>query len=327
MNQSHIVVLGSLNMDLAANTSRLPMPGETITGESFAMIPGGKGANQAIAVSRLGIPCQMVGRVGQDSFGQNLIQSLQDNQVDSSGVLKDESVHTGVAMIAVDDSGENQIIVIPEANGNLDAIDVERLRPHLEGAAFLLLQLEIPLAVVEAAAELAQKMGVKVILDPAPAQALPLTLYHNVDIITPNAVEAEQLVGFAVIDTDTAQQAAMQLQKQGVNTVIVTLGQQGVYCAHGEETFFVPAFDTDPIIDTVAAGDAFNAGLAVALCQGMNLQRSIICGSATGALTVTRAGAQSALPSSESLDAFLAQRVDWNHSQWDSDTGKGTNDR
>jgi ribokinase len=327
MNQSHIVVLGSLNMDLVANTARLPMPGETITGEGFTMIPGGKGANQAIAVSRLGIPCRMVGRVGKDSFGENLIQSLQDNQVDSCGVLKDESVHTGVAMIAVDDQGENQIIVIPEANGKLDETDVERLRPHLEGAAFLLLQLEIPLAVVEAAVELAQQMGVKVILDPAPAQPLPFTLYHNIDIITPNAVEAEQLVGFAVTDTDTAQQAAMQLQKQGVNTVMITLGQQGVYCANGKESFFVPAFDIDPIIDTVAAGDAFNGGLAVALCRGMNLQRSIICGSAAGALTVTHAGAQSALPSYEHLDAFLGERVDWTHSQRESETGKGTNDR
>lgn len=311
MNQPHIVVLGSLNMDLVANTARLPIPGETITGDRFAMIPGGKGANQAIAVSRLGIPCRMVGRVGNDSFGQHLIQSLQDNQVDSTGVFRDESIHTGVAMITVDNKGDNQIIVIPEANGNLDEADVERLRPHLQGAAFLLLQLEIPLAVAEAAADLAQKMGVRVILDPAPGQPLPFTFYHNIDIITPNAVEAEQLVGFPVTDTDTAQKAATQLQKQGINTVMITLGQQGVYCASSEETFFVPAFDMEAIIDTVAAGDAFNGGLAVALCRGMTLQRSMIFGSAAGALTVTCAGAQSALPSQESLYAFLEERTDW----------------
>ncbi|AFZ43042.1 ribokinase [Halothece sp. PCC 7418] len=311
MNQSHIVVFGSLNMDLLAKTSRLPLAGETITGDKFQMIPGGKGANQAIAVSRLGIPCRMVGRVGKDSFGETLLQSLQDNDVDTTGVLVEESAHTGVAMITVNEQGENQIIVIPEANGNLDESDVERLRPHLEGAQFLLMQLEIPIAVVGAAAELARSLGIKVILDPAPAQELPFPLYSNIDIITPNALEAEILVGFPVTDTDSAQQAATQLQSQGVNTVMITLGKQGVYCAHGEESFFVPAFDIEPIIDTVAAGDAFNGGLAVALCGGMNLQRSIICGSAAGALTVTKAGAQSALPNYERLYKFLGERVGW----------------
>jgi ribokinase len=311
MKQSHIVVFGSLNMDLLAKTSHWPVAGETITGEKFAMIPGGKGANQAIAVSRLGIPCHMVGRVGKDSFGDTLLHSLQASNVDTTGVLVDESAHTGVALITINDQGENQIIVIPEANGNLDETDVERLGSHLEGAAFLLMQLEIPLAVVGAAAELAQSLGIKVILDPAPAQKLPFTLYSNLDIITPNALEAETLVGFPVTDTESAQQAATHLQNQGVNTVMITLGKQGVYCAHGEESFFVPAFDIEPIIDTVAAGDAFNGGLAVALSGGMTLQRSIICGSAAGALTVTQAGAQSALPDYERLYAFLGERVGW----------------
>lgn len=311
MNQSHIVVFGSLNMDLVANTSELPLAGETITGEGFAMIPGGKGANQAIAVSRLGFPCRMVGRIGKDSFGEILLRSLRESQVDTTGILVDEVAHTGVAVITVNRNGENQIIVIPEANGNLDETDVDRLRPHLEGAAYLLMQLEVPLASIEAAAELAREMGVKVILDPAPAQPLPFTLYRNLNIITPNALEAEKLVGFPVTDTDSAQQAATYLQEQGVETVMITLGQQGVYCVNREESFFVPGFDIEPIIDTVAAGDAFNGGLAVALCSGMNLQRSIICGSAAGALTVTRAGAQSALPDQETLSTFLGERVGW----------------
>ncbi len=311
IKQSHIVVFGSLNMDILATTSRLPVAGETVTGETFTMMPGGKGANQAIAISRLGLPCHFLGRVGNDSFGDTLIQSLASNQVDTTGILVDDSAHTGVAIITVNQQGENQIIAIPEANGNLDDTDVERLRPHLEGAAFLLMQLEIPITVVGAAAELAQSMGVPVILDPAPAQELPFALYSNLNIITPNALEAETLVGFPITDTASAQDAATQLQKQGVNTVMITLGKQGVYCAHGEESFFVPAFDIEPIIDTVAAGDAFNAGLAVALCCGMNLQRSIICGSAAGALTVTQAGAQSALPNYERLHQFLGERVGW----------------
>jgi ribokinase len=311
MNQPHIVVFGSLNIDLVANTAYFPKAGETVTGEKFAMIPGGKGANQAIAVSRLGIPCQMIGRVGKDSFGEMLLKSLQDNKVDTTGVLIDESAYTGIAMITVNETGENQIIVIPEANGKLDQTDIDRLRRHLEGAAFLLLQLEVPLAVVGEAAELAQSMGIKVILDPAPAQTLPFTIYSHLDIITPNAVEAEKLVGFPVTNTDSAQEAAIYLQKQGVNTVMITLGKQGVYCADGRESFFVPAFDIEPIVDTVAAGDAFNGGLAVALSEGMNLQRSIILGSAAGALTVTKAGAQSALPNQETLSAFLGERVGW----------------
>lgn len=311
MNQPHIVVFGSLNMDLVANTSHFPQVGETITGESFTAIPGGKGANQAIAVSRLGIPCRMVGRIGKDSFGETLLKSLNNNNVNTQGILVDKSAHTGVAMITVNSAGENQIIVIPEGNGNLDETDVERLRPHLEGAAFLLMQLEIPLSVVGAAAELAQEMGVKVILDPAPVQTLPFPLYDKIDIITPNAQEASNLVGFPVTDTNSAQQAAHQLQDQGVKTVMITLGQQGVYCLNEEDGFFVPAFDIEPIIDTVAAGDAFNGGLAVALCGGMNLQRSIICGSAAGALTVTRPGAQSALPDSQTLSAFLGERAGW----------------
>ena len=314
MTQPHIVVFGSLNMDLVANTSSFPTAGETVTGEKFAMIPGGKGANQAIAVSRLGYPCHLVGRVGKDSFGEILLNSLQDNGVDTTGVFVDESAHTGVAMITVNETGENQIIVIPEANGNLDQTDIERLRPHLEGAGFLLLQLEVPLEVVGEAAELAKNMGIKVILDPAPAQSLPFTVYAHLDIITPNALEAEKLVGFPVTDTDSAQKAALSLQEQGVNTVMITLGKQGVYCADGEESFFVPAFDIEPIVDTVAAGDAFNGALAVALSVGMNLQRSMIWGSAAGALTVTQAGAQSALPDQGSLSGFLGERVGWKES-------------
>lgn len=308
MSELHIVVLGSLNIDLVANSPHLPTAGETITGDRFAMNLGGKGANSAIAVSRLGFPCQMVGRIGNDSFGNTLLQSLQNNQVDTTGILIDNSVHTGVAMITVDRAGENHIIVIPEANGNLNETDVQRLRPYLEGANFLLMQLEIPLFVVEAAAKLAQTMGVKVILDPAPAQTLPLSLYQQIDIITPNASEAEKLVGFPVTDQQSAQKAAQYFQEKGVETPIITLGNQGVYCANRQESFFIPSFEVDSVIDTVAAGDAFNGALAVALSQEMSLENALIFASAAGALTVTKSGAQSALPNQETLSNFLRNR-------------------
>ena len=208
-------------------------------------------------------------------------------------------------MITVDRAGENHIIVIPEANGNLDETDVERLHPYLEGAKLLLMQLEIPLFVVEAAAKLAQTMGVKVILDPAPAQKLPPSLYQQIDIITPNASEAEKLVGFPITDQQSAQKAAQYFQNQGVQTPIITLGNQGVYCASGEESLFIPSFEVDTVIDTVAAGDAFNGALAVALSQEMNLENALIFASAAGALTVTKSGAQSALPNQETLSHFL----------------------
>ena len=305
MSDFNIVVLGSLNIDLVTNSPHLPNAGETITGDSFAMNLGGKGANQAIAVSRLGLPCQMVGRIGNDSFGSTLVQSLQHHQVDTTGILIDESVHTGVAMITVDRAGENHIIVIPEANGNLDETDVQRLRPYLEGANFLLMQLEIPLFVVEAASKLAQTMGVKVILDPAPAQTLPLSLYQQIDIITPNTSEAEKLAGFPITDQQSAQKATQYFQEQGVPTPIITLGSQGVYCASGEERLFIPSFEVDSVIDTVAAGDAFNGALAVALSQGMKLENALTFASAAGALTVTKSGAQSALPTQEAVFKFL----------------------
>jgi len=177
MSQYKIVVFGSLNMDLVATTTRLPVAGETLTGENFTMNPGGKGANQAIAVSRLGIPSSLVGRVGNDSFGQQLSQGLAQDQVDTTGIAIDQTTHTGVALIGVDQAGENQIIVIPEANGNLDETDIERLRPYLQGANLLLMQLEIPLNLVASAAEVAQNMGVQVILDPAPAPTFPPLLF------------------------------------------------------------------------------------------------------------------------------------------------------
>jgi len=309
MNQTHIIIFGSINMDLVARTPSLPVPGETLLGYSFATVPGGKGANQAVAVARLDVPTVMVGRVGSDEFGQTLLTKLQVAGVDTSDVWVDDATPSGVAMIAVDDRSENQIIVIPGANGQVGEINVDRVIQRLPGAAALLLQFEIPLPAVVAAAKAAHQAGVRVILDPAPARSdIPAALYSFVDIITPNAVEAAQLVGFPVNDPKTAAQAATVLQQRGVKTVVVKLGANGVFCATPEESFFVAAFPVEAV-DTVAAGDAFNGGMAVALAEDLSIQQAITWGAATGALSATKAGAQSSLPDRATVEAFLKAKA------------------
>ncbi|MGK7921321.1 MAG: ribokinase, partial [Trichodesmium sp.] len=277
-------------------------------GNNFLTAGGGKGANQAVAAARLGIQTKIVGRVGNDSFGQQLLTSLKSANVDTTGVVVDENIHTGVAVIAVDASGENSIIVIPGANHSINNTDVERLRNLLSDATALLLQLEIPLEFAISAAKVAQEMGVKVILDPAPMSVnFPNDFYNLIDIITPNEIEASQLVGFAVNDQETATQAAIELCRRGVKNAVVKIGAKGVVCATAEETFFQPAFVVEAI-DTVAAGDAFNGGLAAALDTGLSLKDAIKWGAAAGALCVTKSGAQPAMADRKTFDNFLLRR-------------------
>lgn len=306
--QPRVVVFGSINMDLVARTPRLPVPGETLMGQSFFTAPGGKGANQAVAIARLGIATQMVGRVGEDSFGKELLGSLQAAGVDTECVLVDEGSSSGVAAIAVDDAGENQIIIIPGANGQVNDTEIECLRSVLPRAKALLLQFEIPMRAVLSAAQEAKQAGVKVIVDPAPAQTnLPEQLYPLIDIITPNKTEAAQLVGFAIDDTDTATRAAQVLLQTGVGSAIVKLGAEGAVCATKEETFMIPAFAVTAV-DTVAAGDAFNGGLAAALALRLPLKQAVVWGAAAGALATTKPGAQSSMCDRLTFNQFLKDR-------------------
>jgi ribokinase len=303
-----VLVFGSLNMDLVSRTPRLPLPGETIIGSNFYTTPGGKGANQAVAIARLGFPTLMIGRVGGDSFGQELLTAVQQSGVDSSGVTIDHSVHSGVAMITVTDRGENQIIGVLGANERVGDRELETLNQYLPQATALLLQLEVPVAVVKAAAIAAHQVGVPVMLDPAPAPTESIAdVYPFVDYLVPNEVEAAQLVGFTVNSPETATKAATLLQQQGANTVIVKLGAQGVFCATPTEQFLVPAFTVNAI-DTVAAGDAFAGGFATALVSGLSLQASLIWGNAAGALATTQKGAQSAMSDRATFLAFLHQQ-------------------
>jgi ribokinase len=305
-----ILVFGSINMDLVARTPKLPSPGETLIGHQFETVPGGKGANQAVAAARLGVPTQMVGRVGGDRFGTELLESLQAAEVEIDRIFVDQSVSSGVAVIAVDDASENHIIVIPGANGQVSTEDVERLSEVLSQNQVLLLQLEIPIAAVTAAAQAAQSAGVTVILDPAPAQTnLPDSLYRAIDILTPNQVEASQLVGFPVTDVESAAKAATALQQRGANTVIIKLGKQGALCATPAHPFLVPAFEVKAI-DTVAAGDAFNGGLAAALAEGLPLAEAVTWGCAVAALSVMKPGAQPSMPDRTEVEQFLQQMGD-----------------
>ncbi len=309
MSLPHVVVFGSINMDLVANAPRLPAPGETLMGHQFSTVPGGKGANQAVAIARLNIPTTLIGRVGSDRFGQELLQSLQSSNVQTENILVDDSVSSGVALIAVDNQGENTIIVIPGANGQVNESDVERLSVHLTRANSLLLQLEIPIAAVKAAAQAAKKLGVRVILDPAPASSqLPTDLYPLIDILTPNEVETAQLVGFPIESPALVAEAATVLQQRGVHTVVIKLGAKGGFCATPDEAFFFPAFQVDAI-DTVAAGDAFNGGLAAALAAGKPLREAMTWGAAAGALATTKSEAQASLPDLATLITFLEQQT------------------
>ncbi|MEZ2240323.1 ribokinase [Microcoleus sp.] len=300
-----IIVFGSINIDLVAKTPRLPLPGETIIGSNFLTAGGGKGANQAVAAARLGVSTHMIGRVGNDNFGEELLTNLQSYGLNIDNISIDKNSHSGVAIIAVDDGGQNNIIVIPGANNHLGDADIERLQKLLPGATSLLLQLEIPLEVVHMAALIAGEAGVRVILDPAPARSdLPLELYPLIDTIAPNEVEASQLVGFAVHDTETAIKAAKKLQERGVKNAIVKLGDRGVVAVTADRTLFVPAFAVEAI-DTVGAGDAFNGGLAAALDAGLSLEEAVVWGAAAGALCVTKMGAQVAMCDRATFDAFL----------------------
>jgi ribokinase len=300
-----IIVFGSINIDLVTTTPRLPLPGETLTGNSFFSTPGGKGANQAVALAKLGIPTQIIGKVGNDNFGVELINNLKKYGVQTENIVIDETISSGIAVITVDQKGENNIIVIPGANGKVNQDDVNKLSSLLPQTKILLLQLEIPLATVILAIQKAREANIKVILDPAPApKNLPDEIYPLIDIITPNEIEASQLVGFPVKEQETAAKAADILLQKGVKCTIIKLGAKGVYYATKEESFYTPAFSVNAV-DTVAAGDAFNGGLAAALFEEKTLREAVVWGAATGALATTKLGAQSSFPDRMTLDKFL----------------------
>ena len=308
-----IAVFGSLNMDLVTRVSRLPLPGETLMGNEFFTTPGGKGANQAVAAAKLGISTALIGRVGNDDWGRSLLSELQTYGVETLGIQIDSTIHSGVAVITVAETGENQIIGVYGANERLDQTDVDRLIPILNDSNVLLLQLEVAIDAVKLAAQAAQEAGVIVILDPAPVPKCSIVhLYPYIDLLIPNETEASQLVGFEVNSVETATKAAFVLHGQGAKAVIIKLGAQGALYSEENSseimTSFVPAFAVDAI-DTVAAGDAFAGGLAVAIVEGVPIIEAVRRGCAAGALATLTIGAQVAMADRRQFDQFLHDRA------------------
>jgi len=304
-----IVVIGSLNMDFVVSVEHLPAGGETVLGRNFRMIPGGKGANQAVAAAKLGansVAVRMVGRVGYDVFADHLKASLSAAGVDVSAVHATKSAATGVALIPVDRAGQNSIVVASGANHELRATDVAAMRPTLRGARLALFQLETLMDTVAAALALAREEGLTTILDPAPAQPLSDRLLQNVDILTPNETEALGLLGRPPARVSLAEAAgiAAALRLRGPKTVIVKLGDQGCYADSPAFSAHVPGFVVDAL-DTTAAGDTFNAALAIALAEAAPLPHALRFANAAAAISVTRPGAQTSAPSRQEADDFL----------------------
>ena len=299
-----IVVVGSLNMDLVGCAPRLPVVGETITGHTFFDAPGGKGANQAYAAAKLGGRVSMVGRVGSDDFGRRMRSNLELAGCDASGVLALQDCPSGIALIFVADDGHNSIMVLPGANGRLSEVDIEGSRDQFEGAAYVLIQLEIPLHTVVAVARAARRTGAQVILDPAPAQPLAGELLSLVDVLTPNETEAAILAGLPPRRLAPVQafDIGRQLRRRGARIVIVKLGDQGCVLVSDGEPRHLPAPKVQAV-DTTAAGDVFNAGLAVGLSEGMDLSAACQFANRAAAVSVTRRGAQPAAPSRAEVEA------------------------
>lgn len=303
-----IVVVGSLNMDFVAQVAELPLPGQTVLGSGFVTIPGGKGGNQACAAARLGGRARMIGRVGEDVFGDQLRAGLAASGVDVGGVLSTAATPSGVALIFVQQRGQNQIVVAGGANLCLTPADVEGVLAGGDGG-FLLLQLESPLDAVTASASLARARGMTVILDPAPARDLPDALLSLVDILTPNETEAMTLLGRRepAVSLDQAPGVAAALRARGAGTVILKLGEKGAFVATATEGYHLPAPRVEAI-DATAAGDTFNGALAVALAEGRTLRDAVGFANAAAALSVTTLGAQASIPSRARVDEWSRSR-------------------
>jgi ribokinase len=298
-----IVVVGSINMDLVARTPRIPRSGETISGTGFETTPGGKGANQAVAVARLGYPVAMVGMVGEDVFGQAMLDDLANAWVDIGPVAR-VSGPSGVAQIQVDDQGENSIVVVPGANGRVEPDYIYQHERVIRHAGMVLCQLELPLATVNRTLELCAASGVPVMLDPAPATPLPDSAWTRTTWFTPNEHEAAFYTGKGL----SVEDAARQLLAKGLKAVVFKRGSEGCYVTTSDgKTNRVPAFAVDAI-DTVGAGDCFNGAFAVALLEGRDPRDAAQFASAAAAISVTRRGAQASMPSRSEVESFLGSR-------------------
>ena len=302
--QAKVVVVGSLNMDLVARAQRLPQPGETVVGSGFATVPGGKGANQAVAAARLGASTAMVGCVGDDAYGAQLRRALLDEGIDCQAVDTAPGVSSGLALIVVDDASQNSIVIVAGGNGEVSPQRVQQADALLQQAEVIVCQLEVPAETVAFTLERGRALGKTVILNPAPVSApLPAHWYASIDYLIPNETEAFTLTGVRVDSLDSARQAATQLLVQGAGKVIITLGAQGSLFADGAGFEHFPAPKVQAV-DTTAAGDTFVGAFAAALARGEGERQAIAFGQVAAALSVTRAGAQPSIPTYADVARF-----------------------
>lgn len=300
-----IVVIGSLNMDMVVRTNLIPNAGETLIGQAFALSPGGKGANQAVAAARLGAEVSMIGRVGKDTFGSEMLEIIRNEGIHIEHISVSEHEATGVASIVIEEDGENRIIVVPGANIELTVEDIQALEAVISQAKIIVLQLEMDLAMSEQAIAIAHRKGIPVILNPAPARVLKDEMLAQVSYLTPNETEAGILSGMTVDSAETAEQAARILLQKGVQNVIVTLGSKGALIVNTEGAKAVPGFPVKAV-DTVAfCGDSFNGALAQQLVIGKTLEEAVSFANAVGALAVGKEGAIPSLPQLSEVEQFL----------------------
>lgn len=299
--KNQILIVGSTNTDMVVKTNHFPQPGETILGGEFCVYQGGKGANQAVAAARLGGDVVFISKLGNDSFGLNSIAALQKENIDTTQVLIDDKVSSGVALITVDKKGENNIVVAPGANNTLLPENIEHLDTILEKCKILLVQLEIPLKTVQFVCQRAKEKGIIVVLNPAPATKLDESILKYVDILTPNETECELLTGLKINDSLAAVKAINTLLEMGVSTVVITLGKRGAYVYENNELTLVPTKEVFAI-DSTGAGDVFNGALVVGLAQDKTLVDAVRLACEAAAISVTKMGAQSSAPTLEDLN-------------------------
>lgn len=295
MKKNGVLVVGSSNMDLVVTVKRFPDPGETIFGNRFEMFPGGKGANQAVCAARLGCKTIFIGKMGNDNFNEKLSQTMTESGVDLSNLFVDEKEHTGTALITVEGSGQNQIIVISGSNMKLTPEDIESKSFLFEETSVVLTQLEIPIETVIRTAILAKQNDALFILNPAPAASIPENLFPLIDFITPNENELELLTGIAISDNNSIERAAKLLLHKGIKNVIVTLGNRGCMLINESVTKIYPVIKVK-VIDSTAAGDAFNGALASSLSEEHSIDEAIEFANKVASVAVTRMGAQSSMP-------------------------------
>jgi len=298
--RSKIVVIGSTNMDMVVKSFHIPVPGETVLGGGFIMNTGGKGANQAVAIARLGGDVSFISKVGKDVFGMQASQAFEDEGIGVEGILYDNSLPTGVALITVDETGENSMVVDPGANLNLTPSEVGKYLDKISNISTILIQTGIPMETIKFAIEYASIYSIKVILNPAPANAHASALLDKIDIITPNISEAEILTGIPVIDIDSARRAAENLYFNGAKNVVITMGALGSVLLYREGFYVIPATKVKAI-DSTGAGDTFNGALALAVSEGQDMLSAVHFASQVASIATTRMGAQSSIPNRNDL--------------------------